>query len=189
MKSRIKSALLAFSVTLPIVFALLFFGYFPVQYQVVLHTDNIVGEGICQTYVCPTAGYAAFYKIQFYFGSELKKATIRSYHYDVKQIEFVTSDVSEFDITGLDSYIKGIHLGHFEPEDILPEGETVEGTKAILSSSAGVLHVDVLTRLRRNCCYRSAVHTCLILDPYFACILLIAALLAIPSHLSLREFR
>ena len=143
MKNKIKSIIWAFSITLPLVFVLLFFGYFPVQYEIVLHTDNIVGEGICQTYVCPTTGFAAFYKIVFYFGSELKKATIRSYHYDVERIELVTSDVSAFDITGIDSYVKGIHLGHFEPVDILPDGETVEGKKAILSSRDGVLHVDV----------------------------------------------
>lgn len=189
MKNRIKSYFLAMSVTLPLVFVLLFFGYFPVQYEVVLHTDNIVGEGICQTYVCPSAGYAAFYKIAFYFGSELKKATIRSYHYDVDRIELITSDVSSFDITGLDSYIKGIHLGHFEPEDILPDGETVEGTKAILKSQNGVLHVDVHDP--------DVGATVTIQQPfipgwfwvaYFICLFLISVLMAIPMAFLFERF-
>lgn len=139
----IKKSILFLPITLPIIFVLIFFGYFPVNYDIVLQTDAIKGEGICQSYVCPTAGYAAFYTVSFYFGSELKKATIKGYHYDVDQIQLVTSDVSQFDIKELDSYIKGIHLGHFDAEDILPDGEKVEGTKATLSSQNGALHVEV----------------------------------------------
>ncbi|WP_196811519.1 LTA synthase family protein [Butyrivibrio sp. VCD2006] len=128
---------------LPLVFVLLFFGYFPLHYDIVLHTDNVKGEGICQTYVCPTVGMAAFYTVGFYFGSELKKATIKGYHYDVNPIELIISDVSEFEITGIDSYCKGIHLGHFRPTDILNSGETVEGTFSKMASQNGVLHIDV----------------------------------------------
>ena len=138
-----KTAILSVFISLPLVFVLLFFGYFPVQYDIVLKTDGIVGEGICQTYVCPDSSYSNFFEVSFYFGSELKKTTIQGYHYDVSRIEFVTSDVSEFDIVELDSYIKGIHLAHYDATDILPDGETIEGTKAKLSSQNGVLHVDV----------------------------------------------
>ena len=143
MKTRIKGILLALLITLPLVFVLIFFGYFPVQYSVVLQTDNIVGEGICQTYVCPPKGFAAFYEIGFYFGSELKKATIGDFHYDVKSLLLITSDVSEFDITCLDSYVHGIHLTHIEPEEILPVGEELTGEKSHLESREGALHVDV----------------------------------------------
>ena len=143
MNKRFKGWLLSFVIALPLVFVLLFLGYFPVQYEIVLRTDNVVGEGICQTYVCPHTGFAPFYSIGFYFGSELKKATIRSYHYDVKQIELITADVSEYDIISIDSYIKGIHVAHLNAEDILPEGETLEGTKSRLSTQNGLLHVDI----------------------------------------------
>ena len=143
MKHTIKQRLSALSITLPLVFVLLFFGYFPVQFKLVLQTDNIVGEGICQTYVCPSQGFAAFYKIEFYFGSELKKATLGDFHYDLDNLQLVTSDVSEFDIVGIDSYIKGIHLVHIDPVDILPDGEEIEGNQAKLSSHNGVLHIDV----------------------------------------------
>ncbi|MBR0368923.1 MAG: LTA synthase family protein [Clostridia bacterium] len=143
MKNRIKLMLLSFAITLPLVFTLLFFGYFPLRYDIVLHTDNIVGEGICQTYVCPKAGIAAFYNVTFYFGSELKKATLQGFHCDVDTLELISSDVSAFDITGIDSYIKGIHVGHFEPTDILPDGETVGEGQTVLTSRDGVLHVDI----------------------------------------------
>ena len=143
MKTRIKGILASLLITLPLVFVLLFFGYFPVQYKLVLQTDNLVGEGICQTYVCPPAGYAAFYEVGFYFGSELKKATLGDFHYDVESLILVTSDVSEFDIIGIDSYVHGIHLAHIEPEDILPAGEELTGKKSHLESREGALHVDV----------------------------------------------
>lgn len=143
MKKRIGGIASALLITLPLVFVLLFFGYFPLQFTLVLQTDNIVGEGICQTYVCPSAGFAAFYEIDFYFGSELKKATLGDFHYDVKNLMLITSDVSAFDITGLDTYIKGIHLTHIDPADILPDGEEAVGNQARLSSRDGVLHVEV----------------------------------------------
>lgn len=143
MKTRIKGILSALLITLPLVFVLLFFGYFPIQYSVVLQTDNIVGEGICQTYVCPPAGYSAFYEIDFYFGSELKKATLGDFHYDVNSIRLVTSGVSEFDIKCLDSYVHGIHLVHVEPKDILPTGEEMTGEKSHLECREDALHVDV----------------------------------------------
>lgn len=142
-KNNIYIIALSFCISLPIVFVLVFFGYFRVNYDLVIHTDNIKGEGICQSFVCPMQGIAAFYEVDFYFGSKLKKATVKGYHYDVDEIHLVSSEVSQFEITGIDSYVKGIHLGHFKPTDILPDGESIEGTKATLSSRNGVLHVDV----------------------------------------------
>ena len=143
MKKRIANTFTALLISLPLVFVLLFFGYFPVRYDVVLHTDNIDGEGICQTYVCPSDGFAAFYKLEFYFGSALKKATLGGFHYDVDTLMLVTSDVSSFDIISIDTYIKGIHLAHFDAEDILDPGEEIEGKQTKLVSKDGVLHVQV----------------------------------------------
>lgn len=137
------ACIVAFCIALPLVFTMLFFGYFPMQYEIVLQTDNIVGEGICQTCVCPNTVFAPFYKIGFYMGSELKKATIRSYHYDVKSIELITSDVSEFEIKSIDSYVHGIHLTHFDAKDLISDGESFESEILKLSSHDGVIHVDV----------------------------------------------
>ena len=77
---NIKDFIIMLLIIMPLTFVLLFFGYYPVQFQLVLHTNNVSGEGICQTYVCPLQGFAAFYKIEFYFGSELKKATLGDFH-------------------------------------------------------------------------------------------------------------
>lgn len=143
MKTRVKGIFSALLITLPLVFVLVFFGYFPVRYKIVLQTDNIEGEGICKTYVCPLKGYASFYEIGFYFGSELKKATLGDFHYDVKNLILITSDVSAFDIISLDSYVHGIHLAHIESKDILPVGEELTGEKSHLESREDALHVDV----------------------------------------------
>ena len=143
MKPRTKNLILALSVSLPLVFVLLFLGYLPLHFDVVLQTDNIVGEGICQTFICPDNAFTPLYNTAFYFGSELKKATIRGYHYDVDKITLIPSDVSSFDIIGMDAYFHGIHISHFEPTDYLAEGEEATGTQAKISTRNGALHVDV----------------------------------------------
>ena len=143
MDNRIKRTLLALLVTLPLAFALIFFGYFPLHYDLVIQTDNIVGEGICISYGSRVDEHISVNGVSFYFGSELKEATIKNFFYDVDALYLLTSDVSAFDITGIDSYIHGIHLKHFNAEDILPDGETMEGTNAVLASHDGALHIEV----------------------------------------------
>ena len=143
MRAKLLRRSTACAIALPLVFVLLFLGYFPVRFDVVLQTDNIVGEGICTSYVCPLEGYAAFYSVGFYFGSELKKATVGGYHYDVDALVLMTSDVSEFELKSLDTYVKGIHLAHFDAADLLPEGSVFENEGMRLESRDGALHVDV----------------------------------------------
>lgn len=143
MNNQIKRILQALLVTIPLAFTLIFFGYFPLHYDLVIRTDNIVGEGICISYGSRVDEHISVNAVSFYFGSELKEATIKNFFYDVDALYLLTSDVCSFEITGIDSYIHGIHLSHFASKDILPEGETLEGTKAVLTSHDGVLHVDV----------------------------------------------
>lgn len=180
MDKRIKRWLLCFTITLPLTFVLLFFGYFPMQYEIVLHTDNIVGEGICQTYVCPHTGFAPFYSTGFYMGSELKKATIRSYHYDVREIELMTSDVTSFEINSIDSYVHGIHLNHFEAYDILPEGTIFEADTVRLESRSGAIHVDVADPdMGATISFEKDFIPAWFWAAYFAVMLLLAVLLAL----------
>lgn len=180
MKIRLKTTALALLVTLPLVFIIIFWGYFPLHYDIVLYTDNIVGEGICTSYGSQLDGRTDANMATFYFGSELKQATIKGAYYDVNTLYLVTSDVSEFDILGVDSYIKGIHLTHMDPVNILPEGETLEGEKGILTTQNGVFHVvvrdpDVGTTVT---IINSFIPTWFLLL-YFCTIILIALLLAV----------
>ena len=109
-------------VTLPLVFVLLFFGYLPPKFDVVLYTDNIQGEGICMTYVCPPVAFSPFYETGFYFGSELQKATIPGYHYDVSDILLTVSDVTEADLLGFDINMFGHTVRHYDLSELVPEG-------------------------------------------------------------------
>ncbi len=115
-----------FPVAFPLVFVLLFFGYLPPRFDVVLYTDNIIGEGICSTYLSSPTSFSPFYESAFYFGSELKQVTIQGYHYDVNPIELDISDVSQVDIQGFDLVVFGIPIGHTDMKDMIPEG-TFEG--------------------------------------------------------------
>lgn len=139
----IMRTLPALFITLPLVFIIVFLGYFPVHYDVVLHTDNIVGEGICKSYGSRFSEHMLSNEVTFYFGSELKQATIKGALYDVRTFYMVTSDVTAYDVVGIDIYVHGVHLRHLSAEDILPDKEVLEGEKAVLSSQDGVLHVDV----------------------------------------------
>lgn len=178
--NRIKRLSLILAMVLPVVFVLCFLGYFPVQYEIVLQTDNVVGEGICRTFVCPLTVFSSRYSVGFYFGSELKKANVGKYHYDVGAVQFVVADVSEFDIKSFDSYIKGIHLAHVAPEDVLPAGEIVHGKQTTMESRDGVLHVTV---------HDPAVGSTIVVSSpfipwwfwlgYFAVIILVSVLLSI----------
>ena len=143
MMKRVKGILLGFLITMPIMFALIFLGYFPIQYDVVLNVDHVVGEGICQSYGSQVDGRTAVNKAVFYFGSELKTATIRRAYYDVDTFYLITSDVSEYDILSLDTYVHGIHLAHYDGGDILEDGEILEGTTARLSSVNDIVHVEI----------------------------------------------
>lgn len=143
MQDKRKTTLEALLVTLPLVFAMVFLGYFPVHYDLVIKTDNIVGEGICMSYGSRVDEHISVNAVTFYFGSELKDATIKNFFYDVDTLYMTVADVSQFEVKEIDSFIRGIHLAHFDAVDILPDGEAIEGTKAVLTSQNGVLHVDV----------------------------------------------
>ena len=127
----------------PIVFVLFFFGIMPVKYDAVFHTDNIEGEGICMTCFNNPQSFSAFYQTGFYFGSELKKATVPGYLYDVDHITMEISDVSQFDIVGLDSYIWGIHVKHYDGNQILTSTQRIETDEIFMENTGEALHVEV----------------------------------------------
>lgn len=109
-------------ITLPIIFIVFFLGYLPIKFDIVLYTDNVVGEGICQTYVCPQVSFSPFYQTGFYFGSKLKKATIQGYHYDVEDVLLTISDISDVDIIGFDVKVWGARIHHYDMAELTPSG-------------------------------------------------------------------
>lgn len=117
MKSLWKRAFSLFPAALILSFVLLFFGYLRPEFDMVFHVDNIEGEGIAEAYVCPPLTFSPFYKVGFYFGSELKKATVKGIHYDVKVLNITVSGASAAEFDSFDLIYKGFRLGHFEVEN------------------------------------------------------------------------
>ncbi len=180
MRKWIKQTLLALFLTMPLVFVMVFLGYFPVHYDFVLRTDNIVGEGICKTYGSRFSEHLLPNETTFYFGSELKEATIKGALYDVQTFYMITSDVSAFDVVGIDTYVHGIHLCHLTAEDILPDGEVLESENTVLTSRDGVLHVDVRDpNIGATLTISRDFIPAWFWIAYFAALLLIALLLAV----------
>ena len=132
-----------FPIILPIVFAVLFFGLMPVKYDAVFYTDNIEGEGICISYFNNPESFSSFYQTEFYFGSELKKATVPGYQYNVNYITLEISDVSQFDITGIDSYVWGIHVKHYDGDQILTSSDRIEDDSILMMKKDNAFHVEI----------------------------------------------
>ncbi len=186
MKKRLAGFALAFLISFPLVFSLIFLGYFPLQYDIVLQADNIEGEGICQTYVSPESFFSQYYSVALYFGSELKKGTIKNFHYDVKEIKLIFSDVSGFDLISIDSYVNGIHLTHLDPVDTMPERGEYDTPDGKISTKDGVLHV--LVKDPQNGITMSFQRDFIPLwfvIAYFAVIFLITALVALVIYIVL----
>ena len=131
-----------FLLVLPVVFVLLFFGLMPVKYEAVLHTDHIEGEGICVTCLCNPVSFSPFYEQGFYFGSELKKATIVGFRYNVEYIALDISNVSQFDLVGIDIYVWGIHVKHHNGNQIMTT-DRLETDHAVLINTDDALHVEI----------------------------------------------
>ena len=132
-----------FPVLLPVVFALFFFGLMPVKYDAVMHTQNIEGEGICTTAICNPCSFQPFYQTAFYFGSELEKATITGCQYNVDQLYLDISNVTTFEIPSLDAYVWGIHVKHYDGNQLLTSAETLDIGTAVITNTGEAFHVDV----------------------------------------------
>lgn len=140
MKNKVTRFLILFFIVLPLVFVVLFFGVLPIRYQVVLYTDNIVGEGILTTYVNRGTSFSPFYEVGLYFGSELKKATINDIQYDVNTLNLVISDVSEAELDGFDVKVFGLTLKHGEFENTAVPGE-YNGVTLSISEDGQRIHL------------------------------------------------
>ena len=180
MQKKLTKMVFAFMTTLPLVFSVVFFGYFPLRYDIVLKTDNIVGEGICSSYGSRVDGHTTVNMVTFYFGSELKTATIKGSNYDAGGLNLIISDVSAFDILEIDSYIKGIHLCHFSMSDIFEDGTVIETSNYTLTARDGILHTDIIDPDQgATITFDLGFIPTWFLILYFAAMLAIAALMAV----------
>ena len=128
-------------VALPLVFIILFYGFLPPRYDVILYTDNIVGEGICTTSTSAPVSFSPFYETEFYFGSELKRATIIGYNYDVDRFILTVSGVSEAEMEGFDLRVFGITIGHYNQVGRILEGQ-YKGVRVSYTEDGQRVHFD-----------------------------------------------
>ncbi len=102
-----------FPVAAPLVFVLFFFGFMPPCFDLILYTQNIVGEGTCSSYLSsPDETFAYLYKANAYFGSELQTLRLRKIRYNVSKVRLEIYDVESADIIAVDVSVFGRIVTH-----------------------------------------------------------------------------
>ena len=102
-----------FPVVAPLVFVLFFFGLMPPKADLIVYTNNIVGEGSCTTYISSVnESFAFLYQANAYFGSELQTLRIPDIRFNVKTIYLTVYDIEEGDICSFDVSVFGIVITH-----------------------------------------------------------------------------
>lgn len=141
MSERKRNRFLAFMISLPLVFVLLFFGYLPPQFDVVVYTDNIKGEGSCSAYLSSTGQtFAYLYSANAYFGSELKTLRMKDLRFDINAVTLYLYGVEEADILSYDIGVFGLAVLHHNSEGdqtiLRPLAE-----EAVSSSETPIAHI------------------------------------------------
>ena len=139
---NIKRFLLAFIISLPITFSVIFFGYLPFHFDAVVYTDNIVGEGTCSSYLTNLEkSFSYLYKADAYFGSELKTLKLRDLQYNVTSVNLFMYDIEEVDILSFDISVFGRTVAHLNKDGLShPYSKTV--STAVLSDEEPLVHLD-----------------------------------------------
>lgn len=141
MTSKTKSWLLALMVMLPLVFVLMFFGYLHPQFDVVIYTDNIKGEGSCSAYLSsPNETFSYLYKAGAYFGSELKTLHMQDLRYDTHKVVLYLYGVKEAEVLSYDIGVFGFVVLHHncDGDQIVFHPIT---NKAVASTEQPIAHI------------------------------------------------
>ena len=141
MENKIKKRFLAFLVSTPIVFTLLFFGYLNPRFDVVFYTDNIKGEGTCSAYLGSSSQtFSYLYKADAYFGSELKTLHMKDLRYDTNRVTLYLYGVEEADILAYDIGVFGFAVLHHNSEGNYAVLRRIT-TEAIESNEKSIVHI------------------------------------------------
>lgn len=142
MKKRILRWLLALLVTLPMAFALIFFGFLPPRFDAVIYTNNVVGEGTCSSYLIDDgASFSYLYKGNAYFGSELKTLRLFDLKYNVGTVGLYLYDVESADIVSFDISVFGRTVSHLSSAG-LTHPFTPTTRTAVTSEEVPIVHLD-----------------------------------------------
>lgn len=142
LKKWYKKWILSLFMTLPLTFVLFFFGLMPPKYDVVLYTDNVVGEGYCSAYLTDTrAIFSYLYEGDAYFGSELKTLRLRGLSYNVETVVVNMYDVEQVDLLSYDIDMFGLTVSHVN-KDGLTHPFSISRRSATESDEEVMVHVD-----------------------------------------------
>lgn len=143
LKKYYKKWALSLLVTLPLTFVLLFFGLLSPRFDVVLYTDNIVGEGSCTTYLSDTQNsFSYLYEANSYFGSELKTLRIPGLPYHVQNVDLFLYDVQNVDILSYDIAMFGRVVAHVN-KDGITHPLSVSRRTAVSSEESVFVHLEL----------------------------------------------
>ena len=141
MKKNAYNYIIALFITLPLAFILIFLGFFPPRFDVVVYTDNIIGEGICSSYLTDTnTSFSYLYKANAYFGSELKTLRLSPLAYNVDSICLNIYDVEEADIVSFDVDMFGRTITHVSI-DGLTHPFTASTKTAVITDEKPLAHL------------------------------------------------
>lgn len=142
MNKRITTWLFALLTVLPIVFVLIFFGFLPLRFDVVIYTNNIVGEGTSSSYLTDSnTSFSYLYKGNSYFGSELKTLRLYSLPYNVESVGLYMYDVDEADFISYDISLFGRTVTHLNIDGIThPFSKTTK--TAVISEELPIVHLE-----------------------------------------------
>lgn len=112
-KGHVKAILLSLFVTLPLSFALLFLGLLSPNFDVVMHFDNIVGEGSCTSYLADSnKSFFYLYRGDSYFGSSLKTLRLSDLPYNVETVGLYMYNIESADLLSYDIVMFGRVVTH-----------------------------------------------------------------------------
>ena len=141
MRKILANWLVAFAITLPLTFAVIFFGYLPLHFDAVIYVDNIVGEGTCSSYISNyNKSFAYLYAADAYFGSELKTLKLKDLQYNVDEATLFMFDIEEADILSFDISVFGRTVAHLNSEGVT-HPYTATTSEAIDSDEEPLAHL------------------------------------------------
>lgn len=142
MKQAFRNNIILLPAALLLSFILLFFGYLRPEYDLWLHTENVVGEGLVTVSLSAPVCFSPFYETQCAFGAEYEALCVPGIHYDVKSLPLVISGIESMEVESFDVYFHGLRIGHYEPEERFTADREFPGMKLSLSADGERVRFD-----------------------------------------------
>lgn len=120
-----------------------FFGLLPPHIDVVIYTDNIVGEGLCSTYLTDSQkSFYFLYEAGAYFGSELKTLRLSGLSYNIESVSLNLFDVEQADVLSYEVAMFGLTVSHVNIDGVT-HPYTVSRRSALASDEAVFMHLEM----------------------------------------------